>query len=651
MISTTTIAQQYEQYEIAPFRLTDISGKIATRYLLDEQIRGQSGSEDVFQTRPTFEEELFIQTESYIYHPGFLNMDIGAGALLVQQQFDSNAGDNSTNEALFNFLVNLDFLTLKEYPVTLYYQRRHPSVSTSLAGRFLVEETRYGLNASLREPVSPALLTVEAFRINTRGSGFDTSVDDIVDEATFRASKSYGDGDRIALTERLSRRDSSSGSPDLPIQQTISTTNTTDIDARNRFGEDRQFNLVQQLTFSDQKTEQDITTDVSDTRYYGNLIWSHSEKTQSFYRYQTQRNQRSGIDAVTQRAVVGASHIKGINQSVDGNLYFSTDKNEGFNKQVNGATGSITHTRQFGFGSVQLGAGLSYDRTDQKSTVDFVSVFDEIITLNGSMPVILRNNFVISGSIIVRNTPKTQVFIEGMDYRLVTTGDATSIERLIGGSIIDGQTVLVDYQYQPGGTMNFDTTSQSYSINTRLFDYVNLYLRVRDTNNRLRSGTPTTPLNSIRSYQAGIRVDYPLSNGWTVGGEYLYTNQDEDIAPFVRNSFDTYFQVALPGLSALRVSAHRETVDNAASLEDVDLVEYRARFTSRPWGRATLSIDADYLEDTGGSLRRLRRGQNLALEWGYRQMRFVVRAQYLIESQGVVDREQTIVKAELSRIF
>ncbi len=645
---TTTAAQQSD---IGPFRLTDVSGTMAVRYLLDEQIRGQSGGDDVFQTRPTIEEELFIRTQSYVYHPGFLNMDIGAGGLFLQEQFDSNIGDNNSSSALFNMAANLNFLSLKDYPFTLYYQRSHPSVSTSLAGRFLVRQTRYGLEASLREPLSPVLMTLEAFRVDTQGSGFDTSIDDIIDEATFSVQKSYRADDKITLTQRLSNRDSKSGSPDLPIQQTISTINTTDIDARNSFGDEGQFKLVQQATYSDQQTTQDFSTDVQDTRYYGNLTWSHSEQTRSFYRYQIQNNRRPGISSRTQAVQIGASHFPELNKTIDGDVHFNRDENEGFDKELAGIRGSVTYTRPFDFGSVQFGAGLSYDRTDQKSVVDFVSVFDENIVLNGITPVVLRNSFVISSSVIVRNIPQTQVFVEGMDYRLVTVGDVTSIERLVGGNIADGQTVLVSYDYRAGGTMNFDTAGQSYSINTRVFDYFNIYLLARDTKNRLRSGTPTTPLNSVRNYQAGLRVDYPLSNNWQVGGELIYTNQDEDIAPFTRDSIDAYVQVSLPWLSVFRATAHKETVDNKASTEDVDMVQYRVALTTRPWGRFSLSVDADYLEDTGGSLRRLRRGQNLSLEWRYRQMRFVMRGQHVFESQGVVEREQTIVKAELSRVF
>ena len=46
----------------------------------------------------------------------------------------------------------------------------------------------------------------------------------------------------------------------------------------------------------------------------------------------------------------------------------------------------------------------------------------------------------------------TSIYVEDLDYRLITIGSITSIQRLITGNISDGETVLVDTAANPPGT-------------------------------------------------------------------------------------------------------------------------------------------------------------------------------------------------------
>ena len=136
------VGESHNGDDIKSFGLLNVSGHFRTGYLFDDRERG-TGSSSSFEQRATWEEVFFLLTESFIYHPGFLNMDFGGGPILVQQQFDSNLGETSHNDSLFNVLARLNFLELKTYPFSLYYQRSHPSVTTSLAGRFLTENDTY----------------------------------------------------------------------------------------------------------------------------------------------------------------------------------------------------------------------------------------------------------------------------------------------------------------------------------------------------------------------------------------------------------------------------------------------------------------------------------------------------------------------------
>lgn len=637
--------------EIVPFRLTDVDGSVALRYLLDDRENGTVDSSGAFETQENMEAELLLMTRSYIYHPDVLDMKIGGGPLLVGQQFDSSVGDNSTTEALFNFLTDFRLLDPTAYPVHLYYQKSHPTVATSLSGRFLVEKDQYGVNAMLREPLSPVSLSLDAFHIDTHGSGLGATLDETIDEASLSAYKSYRQRDRIGLTYRWNERDSASGSPGLPIQNSLITTNAFDVDARNVFGSKDQLDLVQQANYVQQDTLLDTLSELEDWRYFGNLTWNHTPDTHSFYRYRYHETVRPQVDSQGHAATLGATHSINPRSLLTGQYDFTRDEDLGFTRDVNGVQGRINYTYPTSFGSINLGAGLNASRTDQVAVSDRVQVFDESVLLVSTNPVDLANPFVVAATVVVRNVPKTQVFVEGVDYRLINVGSVTSIQRLVGGNIADGQTVLLEYEYLTGGTVAFDTLGQSYVADVQFLQHFSAYVRYSDRQNDIVSGVPTTPLNSVQALQLGARADYPLGDRWSIGGEVLHTDQDEDISPYVRDSYDVYVQVALPMTSSLRFAVHQEQVDNEFSVEDTDLTQYRVFFRSRPWGGIVLTFNADYLEDTGGSLFRERQSQDLGIEWVYRQARVFFRAEHVSETLGSSERNYTRVSAQLLRVF
>ncbi len=638
--------------EIGGFRVTDISGTTSARYLLDDREYASQNARSNAEKQRNLELELFILTRSYLYHPDFLNMKIGGGPLLVTQDYIATAGTNDSNEALFNFVVDLNFLDQKAYPVRTYYTRSHPSITTSLAGRFLVKRNQYGLNAQLRQPVSPVQFTFDAFHVDTTGSGFDTRLDENIDELSLTAFKSYRNADRLSVTYRWNNRDSLSGSPGLPIQASRITTGTADLDARNVFGSNGQLELVQQVFLVDQDTEIDVLTKLKDRRYFGNLNWAHTKSTRSFYRYTDQQTTRPGQTNVSRRSlVVGGSHERGQNLVVTANATVTEDRDSAFERRLAGVQSNIKYTYPTAFGSISLGMGLGARNTDQVSAQDRAQVFDESAVLAGTDRIDLRNDFVVAETLVVRSEPKTQVFVEGIDYRLVTVGSSTSIQRLVGGNIADGQTVLLEYAYLTGGTVKFDTLSQNYVANIRFLNHFSAFARLSDRSNRVVAGASVIPLNDVRSVEFGGRIDYPLGNRWTVGGEYLRTDQNEDISSYLRNSYDAYAEVRLPMASSLRLMMHQETIENEGSVENVDLVQYRASLRSRPFRGIIVSWDSDYLEDIGGTLFRERVSHSMTAQWVYRQMRIMVRGEFVSETLGSTLRDNARVTAQIQRAF
>jgi hypothetical protein len=632
--------------DIGAFKLTDLSGELALRYLFDEQSFSTSGVKVQQDTRPTFQEEYRINTRSYVYHPNMLTMDVGGSFLLDQSRYETLTSENSNNEELLSFNAQLDFLNKKPYPVSLFYDKQNPSVTTGLGGRFIQENIKYGINLALLQPITPVRVSLNAYRQTSQGEGFDQLTDDELEHMNLRLYRAYGSGDHAQLSYQINNRDSRSGSPNLPIQSRQTNTTSTYFDSKNLFGNQRQVQLASNISYS----TQDEFPKRRELRANPVVNWRHSQKLNSFYRFNytdskeetiqiNNKNFTSGIGYSSQR-YSGSMDIHGEDSNATGIDF----QNTGFNVQ-------LSHNRPVALGELKLSYSGSVDYRDQNSESALFDIFGEQHELSGTTAMTLSREFIDSSSIVVSNAGRTQIYVDGLDYRILLIGAQTQIQRLAAGNILDAQTVLVDYSYQTGGSFKYDLINNSLQLNWNPSRYYELYIRYRDSQQNLSDGNPSVQLNSVTRVTYGASVDKPMLNGIKLGGEAYTVDHEEDINPFTQQNYDAYIDLPLPRLTNLRLSARRQLIDNQNSIEDVNLTGYILRLRSRPWLRTRLSYESSYENDTGGSLEQLLKIQRLQLNWTYRQLSLSADAHYSAEEQGVVKRERWAIKLNLRRTF
>ena len=100
-----------------------------------------------------------------------------------------------------------------------------------------------------------------------------------------------------------------------------------------------------------------------------------------------------------------------------------------------------------------------------------------------------------------------------------------------------------------------------------------------------------------------------------------------------------------------RLSARRLFVDYANSPEDVDLFGWTLQLRSNPWYYTSLTAEATYEEDTGGSLRRVIVRNSLGIEWRFRQLSIRGEGQHVREELGTFERERTLFRLTARREF
>jgi hypothetical protein len=242
------------------------------------------------------------------------------------------------------------------------------------------------------------------------------------------------------------------------------------------------------------------------------------------------------------------------------------------------------------------------------------------------------------------------VFTEGIDYRLVIVGSVTSIQRLVDGGIFDGQTVLVDYEYQTSGTAKFDTAIAGASLGADFFGFLSAYARYNTYEVDVIEGDLTTPTNDTDFVEIGISARTRIGT-WNVGGGITYSQSDEEISPSTRESVRINASTRLLGRLAFRISAVWTQLDLENSPEDSDRIDAQIGLGGPIWRRANFSFDTVYTEDVGGTQSRKDLAYVFKFDWRYRAVTFDLTARHADNELGVTRRDRTEVFASVRRLF
>ena len=641
--------------DLAPFRLTGIDGYAAINYLSDTVQQGDGGATSRLSIA-TLQEEVFLNTHSYFYHPNFLKMDLGGGPLFVQNRYEANGVVYREASALYNLAGRLSFLEQKPYPFAVYYEHLNPTVTTSLTESFTQTNTKTGATFSLREPLSPVLVDTEVFHLRSEGRSTTQIVDEDVEQASARLSTNFGPDSYGQLFYQVNHLQSASGNRGSPIVPSQVESRTASFDGRFLFGAKREITYTQIIGMNSLSfVRPNFLVEREDFRFSPDLRWQHSENLTSFYNYSLYQSNETTVAATTveatnQTARAGLAHRVTDRLSATADVHARDDRITGLALRSYGTGVQSGYTRPWKHAVLRLNAGLIYDQNDREATAALINRVGESITLVDAIPVTLAQEFIVTTSIRVWNVGRTQEYTL-TDFRIIEIGTRTQIQRLATGTILDGQEVLVDYDFQTGGTAGYSYFNQSYQASLTLYRNYTVYARYFDSAYRLTSGAPTLPLNSSRNIQHGLRVDQPLVSGASAGAEVMFERHEEEISPYRRQSYDAYLQLPVWARISTQLSARRLFVEYANSPEDVDLTGWTVQLRSNPWYYTSLTAETTYEEDTGGSLRRTIVRESLGIEWRFRQLSIRGEGQHAREELGTFERERTVFRLTARREF
>jgi hypothetical protein len=641
--------------EIAPFKMTGMEAYATMTYLSDKQTSDLPDTGRVQTAQSGWRNELFVMTHSYVYHPNLLTLDIGGGPILHNEHFLDDQGGTKASGLLYNLTLRANFLRATPYPGALFYSHLNPTVSVT-PGRVMTQENdRLGLDWSLLAPVAPLPLHLSFLRTRTRGRGADRIVDDRTEQLRLSGTHSYAARGSTQFQFETSRQESSSGSVDLPVQSSNASHQAFNLDTRLQLGDKRQYDLTNLISIDRQKYSVDTrpVPTSNDLRILFDGRARHSEQVRTYGTFSYGHSAQGTLDTTVLDAATGLTYWPVRDLEFGLAARAGGSRTQQFKSSARGLDASLRYERELPLGALAVSYAARFDRRDQDAAAPRVPIVGERLSLAGSDYTTLGHSHIVVGTTLVSNATRSQVFVEGIDFQLVVYGKDTRIQRLVGGRILDGEQLLVDYSYDVGGTYAFDQVDQTFSATWTVARYGSAYLRQRNSRQRLLSGVPTFSLNDITSTLVGARVDFPFKLGMALvaGANVEHENDRETIMPRRRTSSNAYLQTEEPvfDLGFLRGSVHRARVDYGDVTRNSDLRGYDLRY----WWRNELDMDISAglvrEHEDAGLLPRRRRERTVSLAWKRRRFSLSANLVSADEAQGTFQRRRTSVLLQVRR--
>ncbi len=209
------------------------------------------------------------------------------------------------------------------------------------------------------------------------------------------------------------------------------------------------------------------------------LTLTHRDGLQTIYKYQFNQEQYEGLDVETNRVDFQVVHQLYTNLTTTLSLFgLHEDIENDIDTTQYGAAVDWQYNRKNRLGHFQANLSLSYDTEEVDGDNGRRIILNESGTFRDPVPIILRNRNVVLASILITDASNRRIFQIGRDYLVTLQGNALLIARLRGGRIADGDTILIDYEYNTPASGQLDSIRVDLNIEQRFDNGLTPYYRL-----------------------------------------------------------------------------------------------------------------------------------------------------------------------------
>ena len=287
-------------------------------------------------------------------------------------------------------------------------------------------------------------------------------------------------------------------------------------------------------------------------------------------------------------------------QSLHSDLLYEYNNAQDSYHEVNNKGGiNLLYTKKI-FANGLLNIGYSYYRMHEaRVSQDFLlQIMNEQCTFSGSKMVLLKNPYVDSNSVIVKDITGTIIYQNGFDYRLMRWGSFVEIQRVPGGQIPDNSSVYVSYNATQPGSYQYDVNMNNFSANVSLFNrLVDIYFRANKTGYDHIRFADNLVINYLTEYLYGTRLEYKFA---VLGAEY--DDYQSSVTPYKMTRFFLTLQADYHHRLLLSLNANYRDYNVPGETEDRIYEDVNALATYAISHRTKLDLNVGYQYQHGSQI-------------------------------------------------
>lgn len=627
--------------ELKPFELHSYSMAFdfMSRFRQDElDQRGQPSTTD---TERLFRGTLDFSTESYIGHENLIDLTADFQVGLENQDINSETLNDENNDLTLTDLYDVSAQILKEgpVPVTAYSRRTEALIDREFSGTIKAVSSETGMIARFKSDVAPTWIQYfhreqdESDQLDTVNTGL------VQDTAAIHSDYRIDADQRLEFNYTFDHVDETQG---FNFDNTYDR-NDGELIHTIRFGPENRHDLRSSLRYYDQSG--DFALQV--LRLDEQLTMRHTDQFDMRYNLEGETREQGGdqqqlllgsatathrlFDSLTSSATAGGSHF--------------ALPDDDFTSEDAFINGSLDYTKKVPLGRFDAGTSLGYNVLDNSDRGGTLSVTDQPGTFNDPFPIVISRSRIIPSTVRVTDVSRLRTYIEGSDYTLSDFPDRIELDRVVGGAIIDGQTVLISYDIGPEAANRIETTtgtiSLRYTFERGWLQGLSLYTTLQRADHTLTADDPEDfTLDDFTSILYG--AEYRIGD-LTLSAER--ENRDSTISPYDATRLEASFDRRLGRFSTLSLDVRYETIDYSDDNNHLDLLRVSGRWSERLATYLDLNLRLQYRDEhetIGGDVTGFE--QAIELNWHYRQTSAYASFRNAMLDGDTVDRtSQTII--------
>jgi hypothetical protein len=478
-------------------------------------------------TRLGFEESVGLRLGGWAIAPRTLSFDGELQFGLTQDRYRevtpawSYTDEDSGRLLRYNLRANL--LSDQKLSGSVYALRADDRISRAFQPSLRQQRTSFGTSWVYADDVLPMELSYDYLSLDRDGQSDRLNDEKTTDNTLrYRATWNIDDDHRLRLRfEHGTQRREYQG-----FNETFETRrDAAELRHELNFGPQKRHELITTLQW--QEESGDFARDY--LRAGPRLTLEHSDSLRTAYAYQYNVDRYDGYDVRMHRADWQLVHQVYSNLTTTIDVFgLREDVQQDVDTRQHGASIDWQYNRGNRWGRLNANLAFGFDRQDVRGGGGRRIVIDEALTLRDPINATLRNRDVVRSSILVTDLSGVRILRPGFDYVVVALGDTTRIARVATGRIADGDTILVDYQYDTPGDGEIDTIRSDFTIEQRfdngLMPYYRLSFRHQEEDVSYGFGREDDRTNHHR---LGVRYE---RDRFSLGGEYEIF--DDRIEPF-----------------------------------------------------------------------------------------------------------------------